>query len=777
MRTDSGIVSSWGVILRMNGNTHEGFRFGAWQAFPTRNLLLGPPGEIHIEPKVMQVLEYLASHPGQVVNRDTLLHDIWEGRAFSDEPLSRCIFELRHALGDSAKDPKYIETIPKSGYRLTCTVESLGQATGRRRIALAAFLGLILIAAVYVAYRSTLTNPIESPQLTAEGATKSAPPVYSIAVLPFVNMSADPEQEYFSDGITEEILNGLTAFRGLRVISRTSSFSFKETDVPIPEVAEALGVANILEGSVRKSGNRVRITANLIDAGNDRQLWSGSYERELGDIFMIQDEISAAIVAALEEHLGLQFEAAPRGIATVRTEAHDAYLRGMFLGQKNDRVAFEGAVREFEKAIALDPDYALAHAALAGTILSLRRNRSGNLTNAVAIARAAPHAERAMTLDPGLAEAHAATGSVLLIQNNPEEALTYYRQAIKINPNYDVPYNAMGVILFERLGQYKEAFAMEEMALQLNPMDSALKYNRIMSLIALNRLAEADRELEKYAYPPDRHARLRGYLTALGGKWANGALAHLDSLQIQPVSFVSRRLLSAHFTTLGLEKEALAICQTPNPYVLSWLGRAEDTVAAAEMRLAEDPDDLYAHTHLGLALTNAGDYTGARPFLEEMWQRSGGRITRFGVFHTANAAALIAIRRDAGEEAEVGELVAAMRDDVRRYREAGVIRVYSFYHSVDYEEGLVEYLAGEREKGLALIARAVEDGFFIPPNQAYLQVLYDDPGFAPIRASQEARRDRERERFLDIVCTDNPYLSVWQPAEGTCEQFAALGRN
>jgi len=134
---------------------------------------------------------------------------------------------------------------------------------------------------------------------------------------------------------------------------------------------------------------------------------------------------------------------------------------------------------------------------------------------------------------------------------------------------------------------------------------------------------------------------------------------------------------------------------------------------------------------------------------------------------------LIAIRRDAGEEAGVGELVAAMRDNVRRYREAGIIRVYSFYHSVDYEEGLAEYLAGEREKGLALIAKAAEDGFYIRPNQAYLQVLYDDPGFAPIRASQEARQAREREKFLAVVCTDNPYADYWQPAEGTCERFAA----
>jgi len=159
-----------------------------------------------------------------------------------------------------------------------------------------------------------------------------------------------------------------------------------------------------------------------------------------------------------------------------------------------------------------------------------------------------------------------------------------------------------------------------------------------------------------------------------------------------------------------------------------------------------------------------------------MWQRTGGRVTTFGLFRIESASALIAIRRDAGEEAEVGKLVTAIRDDVRRYREAGIIRV-QLDISVDYEEGLAAYLAGERETGLALIAKSAEDGFFIPQRDAYLQALYDDPGFAPIRASQEARQKREREKFLAVVCNDNPYAAVWQPAEGTCERFAAAGGN
>ena len=168
--------------------------------------------------------------------------------------------------------------------------------------------------------------------------------------------------------------------------------------------------------------------------------------------------------------------------------------------------------------------------------------------------------------------------------------------------------------------------------------------------------------------------------------------------------------------------------------------------------------------------------TRARPILEEMWQRSGGRITRFGLFFTDSAAALIDIRRAAGEEAEVGELVAAIKDNVGRYREAGMTESRLF-GSADLDEGVADYLAGDRERGLTLIAKAAQDGVFIMPREAYLQVLYDDPGFAPIRASQEARQARERKRFLEIVCTDNPYADVWQPAEGTCETFTEIAEN
>jgi TolB-like protein/Tfp pilus assembly protein PilF len=600
----------------------------------------------------------------------------------------------------------------------------------------------------------------------------SPPPEKSIAVLAFENMSGDPEQEYFSDGISEELLNVLAQIPELTVISRSSAFSFKGQDISIPKVAEQLNVAHVLEGSVRKMGNRVRITAQLIEARSDSHVWSETYDRKLDDIFAIQDEISAAIVGALKEKLGLQVEAVPRVIAAANSEAHEAYLRGRYLMVQRTRAGIEGAVREFNIAIAIDPDYALAHAELAIATLFSNRYSFGDLTDSEAIARATPHAERAMALDPTLAEAHAATGWLLWFQSNLEEVLTHFRQAIQINPNYAIVYNWMA-ILFLELGHYAEGFAAFETAVRLDPLSIPTRQNYIQQLILRNRLEEADREIEKFAsIAPSRAATLQNWRTSLGGEWANELLGDLDGWRITPGQAHWRGDLSLQFAAIGLEKEALTISE-PSLIVLRMLGRVGDAVALAEAHLAEDPDSPWGRYDLGMPLAGAGDYVRARPILEEWWQRSDGRISRYCcLFSAADAAALIAVYREAGEDGEVRELLAALRDDVRRLREAGMIRSFLF-DSVDYEEGLAAYLSGERESGLALIAKAAEDGFFILPNEAYLQVLYDDPGFAPIRESQEARQAREREKFLAIVCIDNPYVTVWQPAEGTCEQFAA----
>jgi TolB-like protein/Tfp pilus assembly protein PilF len=637
---------------------------------------------------------------------------------------------------------------------------------------------LLALALGYFAFDKFVLDPVEDVQIAEsahqEGRSEAFTESFgdkSIAVLPFVNMSDDASNEYFSDGISEELLNLLSRIPELRVISRSSAFSFKGKDFDIPTIATQLNVAHILEGSVRKDGNRVRITAQLIEARSDNHLWSESYDRELSDIFAVQDEISAAITRALKERLGFKVETAPRVTAAAITEAHDAYLRGRYLVVQRTTATIEGAVREFEKAIALDPDYAHAHAELAIAIALLTLDNYGDLALNEVISRATHHAERSMALDPKLAAAQAATGFLFHNQSEYEEALTHYEQAIQLNPSYSIVYTWMGNV-FNRLGLYEEEFSVKETALKLNPLSNVAHYNYTLELMIRNRLDEVERQLEKMALlHPVWCSDLRGEVSSVNGKWANMALGSLDALMIDPESFIKIDL-PAEFAIIGLEQEALIFSETMQPQTMHILGRTGDIVSIAEARFSEDPTLLWPRRDLGIALAAAGEFDRARTFLEEMWQRRRGRVVHVGLFEVSHAAALISIRRDNGEEAEVGELLTSITDNVRRYHEASITGGNFWNFSADYEEGLAAYLAGEHEQGLKLIARAAEEGFFILPNEAYLQTLYDDPDFAPIMADQQVRQSRERNRFLAIVCTDNRYEAVWQPAEGTCERFA-----
>lgn len=632
------------------------------------------------------------------------------------------------------------------------TEQAVTHVSGRRSDVI--IISILCAAVILFAYDKWWTGP---------------PPEHSIAVLPFANMSGDPEQQYFSDGVSEELLNVLAKIPDLLVVARTSSFQFRGEDRDIIDIGEQLNVGLVLEGSIRKAGDQVRITAQLIDARNGFHLWSETYDRELENIFALQDEISVAIVESLRGHLELEVEAVPRVTAAASTEAHDAFLRGRYLIVQRTPSTVESAIREFEKAISLDPGYALAHAELSMAIGILQFFSGENLTEASA--RAAPHAERAMELDPALAEAHAATGYILYKRGSIEDALTHFRHAIQINPNYSWAHLTIGRLLGD-LGRYAEYFVATETALRLDPLSIPARFWYVVGLLERNRLDEAEREMEKLApIAPVYHATLRGRLDSLGGKWANMLLANLDAWRVNPNPKLSRANLSFIFAVIGLENEALAVPDADLLTVFRFSGRLPEAAKTAATLVAEDPESIGARLDLGMVLAAVGDYDRARPILEEMWERSGGRVTEHGVFGPYSAAALIAARRDAGEEIGVSELLAAMKDNVRRLREAGITTP-----EVDYQDGLVAYLMGERARGLALLAKAVEEGD-LSYKTAYMQMLYDDPGYAPILARREAMQARERRRFLAIVCTDNPYASFWQPAEGTCKQFAAAGGN
>jgi serine/threonine protein kinase len=352
----------------------------------------------------------------------------------------------------------------------------------------------------------------------------------SIAVLPFTNMSADPENEYFTDGIAEEILNALMKVRALDVASRTSAFAFKGSKENISDIGRKLKVHTVLEGSVRKAGNRLRISTQLIDVATSFHLWSERYDREMEDVFAIQDEISTSIVNALKVVLSAEEEAAIKKVPTQSVRAYEYYLRGRQLVHQRRPETLDAAEDMYRRAIALDPDYALAYAGLADSSSFRFFEHAGGDE---ALAQAESASRRALKLDPDLAEAHASRGLTLTYQRRFDEAAGEFERAMQLDPSlYEAPYyyarslQAEGrflpaVELYERasslriddydslffagiiyfgLGRAEEGFdrckrgiAAAERAISLNPGDSRAMYS---GAIALERVGEPKRAEE-----------------------------------------------------------------------------------------------------------------------------------------------------------------------------------------------------------------------------------------------------------------------------------------
>jgi TolB-like protein/DNA-binding winged helix-turn-helix (wHTH) protein len=292
----------------MKANLQKAFRLGDWDVYPHENCLRGASGERLLEPKVMDVLVLLAGRAGRVVSREQLLESVWSGAVVGDEVLSRAVSLLRTALGDEQKNPAYLKTVHKRGYCLIAEVQLLEheetdepggsqdrpQFKGSKGLARkSGFLAiaLLVLALGHYVYDGLSTQPASTDVFENAGI--------SIAVLPFVNISDGSDNAYFADGLSEEILNLLVGVPEFRVVARTSSFSYKGKHTENSQIGKELGVSYVLEGSVRRSEERIRVTARLVRADNGLHLWSETFDRVPDDIFAIQDEIAAAVVSAL----------------------------------------------------------------------------------------------------------------------------------------------------------------------------------------------------------------------------------------------------------------------------------------------------------------------------------------------------------------------------------------------------------------------------------------------------------------------------------------------
>jgi TolB-like protein/DNA-binding winged helix-turn-helix (wHTH) protein/Flp pilus assembly protein TadD len=465
--------------------------FGEFEADLRSRELRRQGAKVRLPDQSFQVLAMLLENPGKLISREEIRKRLWPEDTFVDfdHGLNNAVNRLREALGDSASSPLLIETLPRRGYRFIGTInsfakaespplaepcvlsssvdpsrpqatETIGRATYRiryGRIAIAAGIFLILVLAS-LKFRHRLF-----PQ------TAPAVPIHSLVVLPFENMSGDPLQEYFADGVTDALITDLAQIGSLRVISRTSAMHYKGSHQSLPEIARELNVDAVVEGSVVRSGNQVRVTAQLVQASSDRHLWAKSYDRKISDILSLQGDVARAIAA--EVQIKLTPEQESRLAAKTRPvdpQVYEAYLKGLYFSNRLSEDGLKRAIAYFQEAIQGDPDYAPAYAGLADSY-SLMGFGWADIEDPDSKAIAA--AKKALSLDDSLADAHASLAFVLhRYKQDWTGAEKEYRRALELNSNYATAHRFYGVFL-DNIGRRNLACDEFQLAHQLDPLN------------------------------------------------------------------------------------------------------------------------------------------------------------------------------------------------------------------------------------------------------------------------------------------------------------------
>ncbi len=421
------------------------FTFDDHALVTERRELLRGGKPISMQPQVFDLLVYLVQNRDRVVSKSDLVASIWHGRIVSQSTITSRINAARAAIGDSGGVQKLIRTIPRKGLR---------------------FIGAVNEESPAVPLADAPSNEGHQPARAAVPSVDRP----AIAVLAFNNMSDDPEQEYFSDGISEDIITGLSKCRWFFVIARNSSFTYKGKAVHLKQIAEELGVGYVVEGSVRKSGRRVRITAQLNDVSTGSHIWAGRYDRDLADVFAVQDEITDAIVAAIEPQIYSAENFRARRKPPGSLDAWDLVMRALSHYWRVTRQDNAAAQALLEQAIAIDPNYAQALSLLATShMFGVHLGWADIAITAPIAERAALAALHADSEDPW---AHNALGSVYFSTRRLEESLAEFEEALQLNANFSLAQAYYGLALCY-CGRWQEAHQAAQGAIRLSPRDPA----------------------------------------------------------------------------------------------------------------------------------------------------------------------------------------------------------------------------------------------------------------------------------------------------------------
>jgi TolB-like protein/DNA-binding winged helix-turn-helix (wHTH) protein/Tfp pilus assembly protein PilF len=503
----------------------ESVRFGLYTADLHAAELRKGHDHVPLQNLPFRILTVLLREPGRVVTREELRRELWPEDTFVDfeRGISTAVSKLRDALGDTASNPRFIETVGRRGYRFIAPVTLLSPErprefgvsngtdekttspaapkvhetlpvpvsvqianvkTGRRRI-----IYLLLVLAVVAALAAAWNALLRSSQAATHRE------IMSIAVLPLENLSGDPQQEYLSDGLTDAVTNLLAQIGNLRVISRTTAMHYKHSGKTAPEIAKQLGVDALIEGSVIRSGNHLRLTIQLVQASKDRDIWASSYEREMEDVLSLERELSREIAGQIRVQLTPEQEQRLAQKRTVDPESYTLYLQGRYYWHQRSEQSLIKAIAYFEQAVARDPNLAPAYAGLADTYVVLPFFSATPPPDGYQRARLA--AEKALALDSGLAEAHNSVAYVRIYQDwNFAGAEEEFKKAIALNPNYATAHQWYAELLSIE-GRNQEAIAEIHRALDLDPQSAIMHHQAGQILRSARQYPQALEEYHK----------------------------------------------------------------------------------------------------------------------------------------------------------------------------------------------------------------------------------------------------------------------------------------
>jgi TolB-like protein/DNA-binding winged helix-turn-helix (wHTH) protein/Flp pilus assembly protein TadD len=509
-----------GTHLSMKENVHlrVRLRFGVFELDPRAGELRKHGLRVRLQEQPFQVLAMLLEHPGEVVTREELQKKLWPADTFVDfdHGLNKAINKIREALSDSTDSPRFVETVARRGYRFLAEVKVADSAPAR-----SPELATLPHPVAEVGDRPDLADKPAMPKhllssfawkvpafalllLVASLAgwklhswNRQSPVIRSLAVLPLESLSSDASQDYFADGMTDELISDLGQISALRVISRTSVMVYKHAHEPLPQIARELNVDVVVEGTVLRSGDRVRITAQLIDASSDKHLWSQSYEGELRDTLALQNQVARAIADQIRINVNPQEQAALKNVKIVNPQAYESFLKGRYFWNKRTADGLKVALAYFNQAIDEDPKYAPAYSGLADTYSLLGDWQYAAMTPKEALPRAKAAAIKALDLDGALGEAHNSLAFCLDgFDWDFDAAGKEFRRAIELNPSYATAHHWYAWHL-SLLGRYDEGIAEMRKAENLDPLSLIINADLAELLVLAHSYDESIRQSRK----------------------------------------------------------------------------------------------------------------------------------------------------------------------------------------------------------------------------------------------------------------------------------------